>query len=153
MLAIARPDAWNLPLLLHVGGAMVLVGALVTAGGALVIAARGGSMDAPALSRLGFRTLLIGALPAYVVMRAGAQWIASKEGLADSDVAWIGIGYSTSEGGLLLLIIGTVLAGLAARKIARGDAGAGPSRVAPVLTLLLVIVYLVTMWAMVSKPT
>lgn len=31
MLAAIRPDSWNLPLLLHVFGAMVLVGGLVVA--------------------------------------------------------------------------------------------------------------------------
>ena len=32
MLAAIRPDSWNYPLFIHVLGAMVLVGALVTSG-------------------------------------------------------------------------------------------------------------------------
>lgn len=36
MLAVVRPDSWNLPLFLHVLGAMVLVGTLATAAVALL---------------------------------------------------------------------------------------------------------------------
>jgi hypothetical protein len=31
MLAVVRPDAWNLPLLVHVAGAMLLVGFVAVA--------------------------------------------------------------------------------------------------------------------------
>ena len=48
---------------------------------------------------LAFRTLLIGAIPAYLVMRVGAEWIADKENLVDSDAAWISIGYGTRTAG------------------------------------------------------
>src|SRR5215207_6721574 len=60
--------------------------------------------------RLGYRALLIGAIPSWIVMRVGAQWIASKEHVDDIDPApaWVGIGYGTSEGSFLLLIIATV---------------------------------------------
>ena len=37
-------------------------------------------------------------------MRAGAEWIASKQGLENSDVSWIGIGFSTADGGAALII-------------------------------------------------
>ena len=38
LLALVRPDSWNLPLLLHIGGAMILVGGVLTAASALVVA-------------------------------------------------------------------------------------------------------------------
>ena len=106
MLGIVRPDSWNLPLLVHVTGAMLLVGALVVV---LVLAVNGVRRgdDAAALTRATFRPLLLGALPAYVVMRVGAQWIASEE--AVDDEAWVGIGYATSESGLLLMLVATGL--------------------------------------------
>ena len=76
MLAAIRPDDWNLPLLVHVLGAMVLVGAVVTA---LSVQALGWRRQSPAAAtsyaRLAFRTLLFVALPAWFVMRIGAQWI------------------------------------------------------------------------------
>jgi hypothetical protein len=150
VLATIRPDAWNLPLLLHVLGAMVMVGALVVAASVLILAWRDGNAD---LVRAGFRTLLLGALPAFVVMRASAEWIASKEGLSDSNVAWIAIGFTTSDFGLLMILISTLLAGLAVRRLRRGGASGALGRVPAALVSLLIVVYLVTIWAMTTKPT
>jgi hypothetical protein len=153
MLAFVRPDDFNLPLLLHVAGAMILVGALVAAGVALLQAARLGPGEGAGLSRFGFRTLLYAAIPAFILMRVGAQWVASEEGLDDSDAAWIGLGYISTDAGVLILIAATVTAGLTARRFASGDTRSGLSRVAPVLTLLMVAVYLVVVWAMATKPS
>jgi hypothetical protein len=143
MTAAVRPDAWNFPLLLHVGGAMVMVGALAAVVVVLAVAMRG---EAGA-TRLAFRTLLLGAIPAYLVMRVGAEWVADKENVPD-DVDWIGIGYMVADGGLLLLLIATVLTGMAAR---RGRTG-GLVRAANVLTLIVIAGYAVALWAMTAKP-
>jgi cytochrome b561 len=143
--AAVRPDAWNFPLLLHVGGAMVLVGALAAVVVVLAVAMRG---ETRAL-RLAFRTLLIGAIPAYIVMRVGAEWIADKQNIADDPPSWIDIGYMVADGGLLLLLIATVLTGLAARRATAG----GLVRVANVLTLIVIAGYAVALWAMTTKPT
>ena len=148
--AAVRPDDWNFPLLLHVLGAMVLVALLAAAAVVLVVALQGDDR-APAL-RFAFRTLLIGAIPAYLVMRVGAEWIASKEHLEDSDASWIGIGYSIGDGGLLLLIVMTVLAGLALRRARRGGEPRGLVRWSTGLTLVLIAAYAVALWAMVAKP-
>jgi heme A synthase len=150
-IAAVRPDSWNFPLLLHVLGAMVLVALLAVA--AVVLSAALRSDDRAAALRLAFRTLLIGAIPAYLVMRVGAEWVASKENLEDADFAWINIGYSVADGGLLVLIVMTVLAGLAARRAKRGDAPSGLVRWANGLALLLIVAYAVALWAMTSKPT
>ena len=150
MLAAIRPDAWNLPLLLHVLGAMLLVGSLLLAGSALVLAVREGS--AP-LARTGFRSLLLGVLPAWILMRVGAGWIADKENLSDSSAAWIGMGFTTADGGLLFIVIATVLAGLAARRMTRsGRPGGGTGWAAAGLVGLLLLAYLFTVWAMTTKP-
>jgi hypothetical protein len=153
VLAAVRPDAWNFPLLIHVAGAMVLVGSLVLAGSALIFAWRdnGGGT----LVRLGYRSLLLGVIPGWIVMRAGGEWIASKEHLENSNVSWIGIGFSTADGGALLIIIATILAALAWRRAAR-DAAAGGSamgKVAAVLVSILIVAYVVTLWAMTTKPS
>jgi cytochrome b561 len=152
VLAIVRPDSWNFPLFLHVGGAMALVASLVVALYAIRIARERG--DQPA-AQFAFRTLWRFTLPAFIVMRVGAEWIASKENLEDSNDAWIGIGFTVSDAGLLLLIIGLVLTGLMARRAKRGTsvAGAGQLRAAGILAGLLVLAYLVTIWAMTTKPT
>jgi hypothetical protein len=148
MLAIARPDSWNLPLFVHVAGAMLLVGALVVVVAATASALRRGD-DAAALTRLAFRGLLLGVLPAYVVMRASAEWIASEEAVGDP--SWVGIGYGIADGGLLFTIIAAVLAWRAARRGADGPGGAG--RAVLVLSALLIVAYAVAIWAMTAKPT
>ena len=144
MLAIVRPDSWNLPLLVHVAGAMLLVGALVVVLALAVNGVRRGD-DAAALTRATFRALLLGALPAYVVMRVGAEWIASEEAVGDE--AWVGIGYGTSETGLLLMLIAT---GLVWRASRRGSGG--PGRAVVALAAVLLVAYLVAIWAMTAKP-
>ena len=53
MIAAVRPDDWNLPLLIHVGGAMLLVGSLVTVAGLLVVGRGTGNA---ALMRPAFKT-------------------------------------------------------------------------------------------------
>jgi len=146
--AIVRPDGWSLPLLVHVAGAMLLVAALIVALAVTAGALRRGD-DAAVLTRLGFRSLLLGVLPAYVVMRAGAEWIASEEAVGEP--AWIGIGYGAADGGLLLAIVATVLAWRAARRGAAGPGGSG--RAVLVLSLLLILAYAVAIWAMTAKPS
>jgi hypothetical protein len=145
MLAIVRPDAWNLPLFVHVAGAMLLVGALV-----VVLAVTAGALrrgeDAAVLTRLGFRTLLLGVLPAYIVMRVGAEWIASESAVGDP--TWVDIGFGTADAGLLLTIAAIVLAWRATRR------GAGSSvRAVFVLSALLIVAYAVAIWAMTAKPS
>jgi hypothetical protein len=142
MLAIVRPDAWNFPLFVHVLGAVALVGTLVVVLAVSAGAARGGD-GAAVLSRLSFRTLLIGVLPSYIVMRVGAEWIASEEAVGDP--TWVGIGYITSDAGLLLLLISIGLAWRASRR------GAG-GRAVMVLAAVLLLAFAVAVWAMTTKP-
>ena len=141
LLAAMRPDDWNLPLLLHIAGAMLLVGAL-----ALVAA----SLASREL-RLAFRSLLYGVLPGWVVMRGAAEWIADKEGLNDVDEvpSWVELGYSIADPSLLLILIATVCAGLGASR-QRGD---GLRVAALVLVAILLVGSLVALWAMSTKPT
>ncbi len=148
MLAAVRPDDWNLPLLVHIAGAMLLVGFLVVAAASYARAAAGGPGDAPVLARVGFRTLLLGALPSYLVMRGAAEWIASTEDVSD-DAAWIGFGYIISDGGLVILLITTFLGARASRR-ARDGSPAG--RAVAILSLVLLVAYGVAVWAMTTKP-
>ena len=148
MVAAIRPDGWDLSLFVHVAGAMLLVGALVVVVVTMAAALRRGD-GAEVLTRLAFRALLIGVLPAYVVMRVGSEWIASNENVPD-DADWIGIGYSTADGGLVLTIIAAVLAWRAARRGAAGPGGLG--RGVLVLAAVLILAYAVTIWAMAAKP-
>jgi hypothetical protein len=140
-----RPDDWNLALFVHILGAMALVGALVLVMSAL--AARD--------VRLGFRSLLYGALPGWIVMRGGAQWIASKEGFDEGEVPnWVDLGFIVSDPMLLFIIVATVCSGIAARRQRAGrPLSAGLSGTAQVLTVLVLAACIVAIWAMTTKPT
>jgi hypothetical protein len=145
VLAAIRPDDWNFPLFLHVLSAMVLFGAVVLA----VVSVAGTSQ---AGLRLGFRTLLLGAIPAWIAMRLSAQWIASEQNLLDEGVetpAWVDIGFITSEGSFVVLIAATVCAGIAARRERSGGLRAATI----VLVGITILAYVVAIWAMSSKPT
>jgi len=148
MVATIRPDSWAFPLFLHVAGAMLLVGALVVVAATMGAALRRGD-GVEVLTRLAFRTLLIGVIPAYILMRAGAEWILSKENVPD-DVTWLGIGYSVADGGLLLTIIAAVLAWRASRRGVACPGGQG--RAVLVLAGVLLLAYAVAIWAMATKP-
>ena len=144
-----RSDGTNFALLVHVIGAMVLVGGLVTAASAAIV---GWKDESVALRRFSYWTLLGVAFPGYIVMRIGAEWVFSKEFPESYDPAWIGIGYITADGGGLLLLIALILGGIGIRKSGTGGGG-GLLKASSVIATLLVAVYVVTVWAMGAKPT
>ena len=150
LLAASRPDSWDFPLFVHVLGAMILVGGLLTGASALAFA-RG---DIRFL-RLGYWTLLLVALPGYVVMRMGAQWLYSKyedvlpEGVEDP--TWIGIGYIVADAGALLTLIALILGGIGVRRLRDGK-GAGLLKATMVLAWIVLAAALVAVWAMSGKP-
>jgi len=149
VLAIVRPDSWNWALLLHVAGAMILVGGLVIAGGASLLAKRDATGTLWAFS---YRMLLMIALPGMILMRAGAAWIYDKEGwTGDGDPAWIGIGFTTADGGVVLFVIALVLGGFGLKRVRRGE-GTGLLRASGIIALVLLAAYVVTVWAMGAKP-
>ena len=148
VLAAIRADSLNFPLFLHVLGAMILFGGLLTGAAAMALA-RG----RPRLLRLGYWSLLAVALPGYVVMRIGAEWIYSKENLDElpDDPAWVGIGYIVADAGALLLLLALIVGGVGVRKLRTGG-GAGLFKVSTVITLLLLAAAIVAVWAMAAKP-
>lgn len=151
ILADARGGSIDFPLFLHVAGAMATVASLVIALYAIRIARRRG--DQPA-AEFAFHVLLRATLPAYIVMRVFAQIVLNKENLDKNTPDWAGIGFGVSDFGLLLLIVGLVLTGLMARRTRQGQtvAGAVQLRVAGGLASVLVVAYLVAIWAMTTKP-
>lgn len=146
-----RSDAVNIALLVHILGAMVLVGGLVTAASAAIV---GWNEEGVALRRFSYWTLLAVAFPGYIVMRIGAQWVEAKEHLDElpDDPTWLGIGYITADGGGLLLLIALILGGIGIRK-SRTGGGGGLLKASSAIATLLVAVYVVAVWAMGGKPT
>jgi hypothetical protein len=151
MLALIRADSINLPLFLHVLGAMLLVGALAFVGILILLGWRSSDRSV-ALTRLALRAIPYAVLPAYVLMRIGAQWTEAEWDYPESfDPAWIGIGYVTADAGAVLLLVSIVLAVIGLRKL-RAGGGLGLGRAVGVISLVLVAAYVVAVWAMTAKP-
>jgi hypothetical protein len=154
-LAATRPTEWDFPLFLHVLGATILVGGLLTAVGMQAFAwRRREAGDLVAFSRGGFWALLVVALPGWLLMRLGGEWIRSKEGWSgDDDPSWLGIGYLVADAGFIVLLVTILLAGLGVRQLRKsgGTANVLGQIAAPLATILL-IGYLVAVWAMTAKP-
>jgi hypothetical protein len=149
ILAAIRPDDVNVALFVHVAGAMILLGGLVTAAAALAVGWKGTGVAA---LRLGYFTLLAVALPGWFIMRIGAQWTESQENLPeDFEPAWLGIGYITADLGGILLLLGLILGGIGIRRLRNGG-GAGLLKASYVITLILILAYLIAVWAMSGKP-
>jgi hypothetical protein len=153
MLAAVRPDSWDFAVLVHVAGAMILVGGLVTAAGAGIL----GWRDATGgLRRFAALTLFAVALPGWIIMRVGAEWIYSKEGWDDVpdklQPTWLGIGYFTADVGGIVLLIALILGGIGVRQ-ARSGGGTALLRASTLLAAILVAVYVVAVWAMGGKPS
>jgi hypothetical protein len=150
VLAAIRPDSWNLPLFLHVLGAMVLVGATLAALTALVA---GWRRDAAPYTRFAFWTLLVVGLPAFVLMRAGAQWIYSKEGFSgEDDPTWVGIGFLVGDPGALVFLLTLIVTGIGTWRLRGGGETSAVTRIGAVLTTILLAAYVIAVWAMGAKP-
>ncbi|HYX89456.1 MAG TPA: hypothetical protein VE753_08820 [Gaiellaceae bacterium] len=148
MLAVIRPDSWNLPLFLHVLGAIALTGGT----GAVAIAGFAGRRSpahARLLSRVVLRTWLLVVVPAWVLMRVDALLILDKEFPGDAkEPGWVGVGFVVSEAGAVLLLVLGALAWLWARRDGAGRAGGA----VPWLATIYVLALGVAMFAMSGKP-
>ena len=144
MLAAIRPDSWNLPLFLHVLGAMVLVGTTATM--AIVgFASRRRTEHAELLARVALRTFLLGVIPSWIAMRVAGQWELGKQPDAVENAGWVGIGFAISEGGGVVLLVAGILAWLSVRR--------GRLMLAvPILTTLCLAAFAVAWFAMSGKP-
>ena len=142
ILAAIRPDSVNLPLFLHVLGATVLfgtVGVVAVAGFAI----RRSTNHQLLLARVAQRTYILGVIPAYILMRVGAQWIDSKEFPNGNEPGWVGVGFLVSDAGAILLIIVGILLAVRRQRILLA---------VPLLTGLYVIALGVAWVSMSGKP-
>jgi hypothetical protein len=149
VVASVRPDSWNFPLFLHVLGAMILVGGLLSS--AAILAFARGTTSA---LRFGYLTLVAVSLPGWIVMRAGAAWISSKEGWDDvsNTPTWLDIGFVIADLGGAILLVALILGGIGTYR-QRAGKGAGLLRATLVLSTVLLAAYLVAVWAMAGKPS
>jgi hypothetical protein len=153
-LAVIRPSSWEFPLFLHVLGAILVMGTLMVAATALVAGwRRREPTEVRALTRFGLWTLLLGVVPAQILMRLAAEWIYDREGYGnDGDPDWLGIGFTTADIGSALVLISIVLSIIGLVR-SRGETNRSVlGRIVAVISLFLLIAYAVTVWAMTAKP-
>lgn len=151
---LIRPDSWNFPLFVHVAGAMAVTAAVFTAAGSLILAWRADGEQRAVITRFGFRTLLYAGIPAYFVMRIGAEWILSRENIpSDNEPGWVGTGYATADLGGILILLATILTWLGLRRLRSGGGGGGLAKTGTVLASLVVALYVIAIWAMTTKPS
>jgi hypothetical protein len=153
VVAAIRTGHVGLPLFFHVLGAMLLVGTLLAVASAILVGwRREDDGEAAALTRYGLWTVFYGVLPAYVVMRVGAEWTHSAENLRDDfSPAWLDIGFVVADVGALVVLVALVLSALGLRSLRRGG-GTRLARAVGVLSVLMLAAYLVAVWAMAGKP-
>jgi hypothetical protein len=143
MLAILRPDSWNLPLFLHVLGAMAVTGATAAA---FVLAVS--SRRWPWLRVVLARTMMLAVFPAWVLMRLGGAWEDSRSPVGN-DSTWLGIGYIVGDAGFVLLIVAMILSAVGRRRPERG----WPVSAVAVITGVYLAALFVAMFAMTGKPS
>ena len=139
MIAFSRPF-W--PLFLHILGAMLTWGAVLTATILAFVAWK--RPNAAFLRKATLRALFVG-IPAYVLLRVFAQIIYSDEDYA-KDPTWVGIGFMASDLGLLLLLVAI---GCAVWWTRSGKAVAG--RIVACVSAVYLVLLTVAMLAMSGK--
>jgi hypothetical protein len=148
-------SSWNVPLLIHVSGAMILVGGVLTAAAALVTA-RG---DERRL-RLGYFALLFVALPGMLLTKLGATAINSKysgQGFiraafpSQDDPTWIMIGGTALDMGAGALVA-ALIAGWFGLKKLDTKRGQQLMKLTMVISIGLLAAYVLAIWAMGARP-
>jgi hypothetical protein len=152
MLAAIRPDEQSFALLLHLVGAVVVFGALLASATSILLA-RGDSR----LLRLGYFSLLLVGLPGLILMRAAGQWLYNLQKWDDlpdqfDQPAWLGIGFVVADWGGLLFLISLALGGIGIYRLRQGKNATGLLNVTMLISLVLIVAYVVAVWAMTGKP-
>ena len=153
MLAWPRPSEFELPLFLHVLGAILTFGAVATAAFLVFASLRRTTPASTLLRRLAFRTMLFAVWPSFILMRVAAEWIRSKEFSGGTEPDWVGVGYVIADAGLLILIALTVCTYLAARQTSPERPRPAMATVATALAGLYLVALAVAWWAMSTKPS
>jgi hypothetical protein len=152
LLAALRPDEQSFALLLHLVGATVVFGALLACATSLVLA-RGETR----VLRLGYFSLLFVGLPGLVLLRLAGEWLYRLQHWDDlpdqlDEPAWLRIGFAVADWGGLLLLLALVLGGIGVYRLRNGKGGAGLLKATMVIALVLIVAYVVAVWAMTGKP-
>jgi hypothetical protein len=152
LLAAIRPDDQSFALLLHLVGATVVFGALLASATSLVLA-RGDTR----LLRLGYFSLLLVGLPGLILLRLAGEWLYRQQNWNNlpeqfDQPAWLGIGFIVADWGGILFLLALVLGGVGVYRLRNGKGGTGLLKATMVIALILIVAYIVAVWAMTGKP-
>jgi hypothetical protein len=152
LLAAIRPDDQSFALLLHLVGATVVFGALLASATSLVLA-HGDTR----LLRLGYFSLLFVGLPGLILHRLAGQWLYQLQNWDDlpgqiDQPAWLGIGFVVADWGGLLFLLALALGGVGIYRLRNGKGDAGFLKGTMIISLVLIVAYVVAVWAMTGKP-
>ena len=152
VLAAIRPDDQSFALLLHLVGATVVFGALLTSATSLALA-RGDTR----LLRLGYFSLLLVGLPGLILLRLAGEWLYRLQNWDElpeqiDEPAWLGIGFVVADWGGLLFLLALVLGGVGVYRLGNGKGGTALLKATMVIALILIVAYVVAVWAMTGKP-
>lgn len=152
VLAAIRPDEQSFALLLHLVGATVVFGALLASATSLLLA-RGEAR----LLRLGYFSLLLVGLPGLILMRLAGQWLYNLQHWDDlpaqiDEPAWLGIGFVVADWGGLLFLLSLALGGVGIYRLRQGKSPTGLLNATMLISLVLIVAYVVAVWAMTGKP-
>jgi len=135
----------KLPVFIHVLTATLLFGAVLTA---LILSRAGTSGKHPELfARATFRSLLLVALPSWLLLVVFGTWAQHKEDVPNTE-RWLKIGASLGTGTVLVLLA-AVGAAYAWTKAPRGP---WQSRAVMFLTLAYIVALAAAWWVMSAKP-
>jgi hypothetical protein len=152
MLAAIRGPGQDFPVLLHIVGATIVFGALLASAASLALA-RGEVR----LLRLGYFSLLLVGLPALILMRLSGQWIYDKQGWDDVPdklhPTWLPIGFVVADYGGMLLLVALALGGIGIFRLRSGKGGSTLLKLTMVIALILIVAYIIAVWAMTGKPS
>jgi hypothetical protein len=153
MLAAIRPDNQSFALLLHLVGATVVFGALLASATSLLLA-RGDAR----LLRLGYFSLLLVGLPGLILLRLAGQWLYhlqrwDKLPSQIEEPSWLGIGFVVADWGGILFLLALVLGGVGVRRLSKDEGGTLLLRATMLISLVLIVGYVVAVWAMTGKPS
>ena len=149
------PSSWNIPLLIHVTGAMILVGGMLAAATALV-SARGDERKL----RLGYYSLLFVAFPGLMLTKLGATAINSKYSgqsffrsafPSQDDPTWIMIGGTALDMGAGALVAALILGWFGLKKLDT-KRGQQMMKLVMLISIGLLAAYILAIWAMGARP-
>jgi hypothetical protein len=140
--AILRPDSWDLPLFLHVLGAIALVGAV-----AATCTLAAWSQRWPFLRRITLLTMVLVVIPAWLLMWLPGQWVDSRSSIGDGK-GWLDVGFIVGDAGVVFVILACIFAWLGTRRPERR----WPGQAVAILAAIYLAALFVAMFAMSAKP-